>query len=397
MKKSRKGFTIVELVIVIAVIAILAAVLIPTFSGLIRKAKISADTQLCKNMNTSLSAAEAEGKEIGNINDVIDILYDAGYVLANLNPSAEGYWYAWDSETNQMLYLDETFSVSFHVRELKTAEANEKWIVVVSGADDYAQVKAAGCTPSASVVEDAAAFLQAIEAGDNVILSGDLTLTGYDKDNPLTVDYSDVVIDLNGHSMTIGARSAFRIEGENVVIKNGVFNLEEAGYGMTLSGAKNARIENVTMKGSLNATQGTTVTLKDVVIVSTGAYNICAQEGSTVTVESGTFIKDILQSYGNYMIYVRAGYYYYGTVDPGEGFGKEPEDKSNIMPASRVILKNGADQIKFQSACGASLLLSEEGGKDSGWTSGGVAYYCYDFASGILENPHAIAVENTAA
>ena len=375
MKKSRKGFTIVELVIVIAVIAILAAVLIPTFSGLIRKAKISADTQLCKNMNTSLSAAEAEGKEIGNINDVIDILYDAGYVLANLNPSAEGYWY------------------SFHVRELKTAEANEKWIVVVSGADDYAQVKAAGCTPSASVVEDAAAFLQAIEAGDNVILSGDLTLTGYDKDNPLTVDYSDVVIDLNGHSMTIGARSAFRIEGENVVIKNGAFNLEEAGYGMTLSGAKNARIENVTMKGSLNATQGTTVTLKDVVIVSTGAYNICAQEGSTVTVESGTFIKDVVQSYGNYMIYVRAGYYYYGTVYPGEGFGKEPEDKSNIMPASRVILKNGADQIKFQSACGASLLLSEEGGKDSSWDS----YYCYDFASGILENPHAIAVENTAA
>ncbi|MBS1314658.1 MAG: hypothetical protein HP048_04835, partial [Clostridia bacterium] len=98
-----------------------------------------------------------------------------------------------------------------------------------------------------------------------------------------------------------------------------------------------------------------------------------------------------------YMIYVRAGYYYYGTVDPGEGFGKEPEDKSNIMPASRVILKNGADQIKFQSACGDSLLLSEEGGKDSGWTSGGVTYYCYDFASGILENPHAIAVENTAA
>ena len=324
---------------------------------------------------------------------MIDILYDAGYVLANLNPSAEGYWYAWDSETNQMLYLDETFSVSFHVRELKTAEANEKWIVVVSGADDYAQVKAAGCTPSASVVEDAAAFLQAIEAGDNVILSGDLTLTGYDKDNPLTVDYSDVVIDLNGHSMTIGARSAFRIEGENVVIKNGAFNLEEAGYGMTLSGAKNARIENVTMKGSLNATQGTTVTLKDVVIVSTGAYNICAQEGSTVTVESGTFIKDVVQSYGNYMIYVRAGYYYYGTVYPGEGFGKEPEDKSNIMPASRVILKNGADQIKFQSACGASLLLSEEGGKDSSWDS----YYCYDFASGILENPHAIAVENTAA
>ena len=38
MRKSKKGFTIVELVIVIAVIAILAAVLIPTFANLIRQA-----------------------------------------------------------------------------------------------------------------------------------------------------------------------------------------------------------------------------------------------------------------------------------------------------------------------------------------------------------------------
>ena len=43
--KKRRGFTIVELVIVIAVIAVLAAVLIPTFSGLIEKAKNSAATQ----------------------------------------------------------------------------------------------------------------------------------------------------------------------------------------------------------------------------------------------------------------------------------------------------------------------------------------------------------------
>ncbi len=41
MKKRQKGFTIVELVIVIAVIAILAAVLIPTFSTVIKKAKES--------------------------------------------------------------------------------------------------------------------------------------------------------------------------------------------------------------------------------------------------------------------------------------------------------------------------------------------------------------------
>lgn len=44
-KSLRKGFTIVELVIVIAVIAVLASVLIPTFSSIITKAKESAAMQ----------------------------------------------------------------------------------------------------------------------------------------------------------------------------------------------------------------------------------------------------------------------------------------------------------------------------------------------------------------
>ena len=47
--KSRKGFTIVELVIVIAVIAILAGVLIPTFSNVITKANDSAALQRVTN------------------------------------------------------------------------------------------------------------------------------------------------------------------------------------------------------------------------------------------------------------------------------------------------------------------------------------------------------------
>ena len=48
--KNRKGFTITELVIVIAVIAILAAVLIPTFSSIIGKAQASKNLQEARNM-----------------------------------------------------------------------------------------------------------------------------------------------------------------------------------------------------------------------------------------------------------------------------------------------------------------------------------------------------------
>ena len=42
-RNNKKGFTIVELVVVIAVIAILSAVLIPTFSGVIGDAKEKAE------------------------------------------------------------------------------------------------------------------------------------------------------------------------------------------------------------------------------------------------------------------------------------------------------------------------------------------------------------------
>ncbi|MBQ4273497.1 MAG: type II secretion system protein [Clostridia bacterium] len=53
-KMNKKGFTIVELVIVIAVIAILAAVMIPTFGGIIEKANESDALQTAKNTYTNL-------------------------------------------------------------------------------------------------------------------------------------------------------------------------------------------------------------------------------------------------------------------------------------------------------------------------------------------------------
>ncbi len=65
MKKSnkKKGFTIVELVIVIAVIAILAAVLIPTFNNVVTKANKSAALQEARNAYTeALAEAMADGK-----------------------------------------------------------------------------------------------------------------------------------------------------------------------------------------------------------------------------------------------------------------------------------------------------------------------------------------------
>lgn len=69
MKKrnNKKGFTIVELVIVIAVIAILAAVLIPTFSNVVEKANQSAALQNCSNEYKQAKVAIAiNGSDLKN-------------------------------------------------------------------------------------------------------------------------------------------------------------------------------------------------------------------------------------------------------------------------------------------------------------------------------------------
>ena len=133
MKKiNRKGFTIVELVIVIAVIAILSAVLIPTFSSLIRKANISSDTVLCKNLNTALNIAEVENK-IEDFDDVIDAIKEHGYLIANLNAKTNGCFFVWEEETNQILLVDgnDGYKVLFSLKE-GYGDPDESWYFAIS-------------------------------------------------------------------------------------------------------------------------------------------------------------------------------------------------------------------------------------------------------------------------
>ena len=66
IKKFKKAFTITELVIVIAVIAILAAVLIPTFSTVISKANESAAMQECRNEWTEMSVDIIGNETVGD-------------------------------------------------------------------------------------------------------------------------------------------------------------------------------------------------------------------------------------------------------------------------------------------------------------------------------------------
>ena len=70
-RNTKKGFTLVELVIVIAVIAILAGVLIPTFSNVVAKAQESAAIQEAVNAYKEAYAIDmADGKLDGASNGI---------------------------------------------------------------------------------------------------------------------------------------------------------------------------------------------------------------------------------------------------------------------------------------------------------------------------------------
>lgn len=113
MKRNKKGFTIVELVIVIAVIAILAAVLIPTFSSVIDNANKSSALQEGKAALDVVAMMETQKGETMNGS----IWYFVNTDKANA--SKDGYVCAYDASAAEPFSVVKYSTVSSKLTDKK--------------------------------------------------------------------------------------------------------------------------------------------------------------------------------------------------------------------------------------------------------------------------------------
>ncbi len=99
---KKKGFTLVELVVVIAVIAVLSAILIPSIGCIVEQAKETNDTATVRLLNAALVEDEANNGKPELFRDAIKVVAESGYNIEKLTPLSSGE-ILWDSVNNRFL------------------------------------------------------------------------------------------------------------------------------------------------------------------------------------------------------------------------------------------------------------------------------------------------------
>ena len=274
---NKKGFTIVELVIVVAVIAILAAVLIPTFSGIINKAKLTSDQKAVREMNNAIAMESAT-----TLDAAIAALEKHGINAKNLIPVSAGWSFVWDEDAKQ----------------IKLVEGTQENIT-----ESYKEI--------AVVVNTTEAFLDAIDEDMKYIkLEADVTL------DSVIYPSGNVTIDLNGHNVDsssvagrpfeLTSNSSLTINAEGSEFDCGLYGLVNV-----VAGAKNVNVEinggtfkSDTNYGAVIKIRGgavANVTLNNVTMIdahqkyaSKENYLINNEKGTlTLNVNGGTFTGNI--------------------------------------------------------------------------------------------------------
>ena len=193
-RTNKKGFTIVELVIVIAVIAILAAVLIPNISRLVRKAQVSSDLSLVRNLNMALET-ESATMDYPTAYSAFQAVKENGYDIAKIEAKASNNQILYDEVNKCFAYMNGS-KLEYYPNSTKSDKATpayQLWAVYTDSTkaqDSKYSVYWNGAS-GAEITLSKAGF----DAGDTI--GNKITYTGSQS----------VIIRTNGGTLTVDAPS----------------------------------------------------------------------------------------------------------------------------------------------------------------------------------------------
>ena len=236
-KKIKKAFTLVELLVVIAILAILATVSIVGYNSFTKKARVSNDTVLVKQMNDILFANSQTDDKNPTMTKALEDVFDGGYDLTKLTPTTTGYSIVWDSKNDQMVLLDDSSNKApVYPEASKVSEKKDLFIITRNK------------TEFGSTSEFAHYLAESFEGSDIE------TSTGIDtgrNENVKSVKYSnsskqDAIIRTNSGTLTINASNdnvyhyglADKVIIENVAAKS----YHENGYVTSYLEVKNGHV-----------------------------------------------------------------------------------------------------------------------------------------------------------
>ncbi len=264
-KRFKRAFTIVELVIVIAVIAILAAVLIPTFTTLIDKANESADLQAVQQMNTILAANSAD-EDVENISDVIEILAKEDIDIENYKPLSSNRQFYWVKSINRIVYADANYEVVYPENYKDLVREAGQWFSLsgeIKQDDSWKEnieEESGAVVAKISSGEQFASFVKKLSEGDStaktvekISLQEDIDLSGAtykflgDTSNSSVGFSQNLTIDGNNHTL-YGYR-----DDSNAFFGSNEFENKGYGYGLFYSIGKDATVtlKNITLSDAV--------------------------------------------------------------------------------------------------------------------------------------------------
>lgn len=267
-RNMKKAFTITELVIVIAVVAILAAVLIPTFSNVIEKANQSNDTVLVRSLNEELVSIEITEGKPQTMHDALTAIAERGYSVEKLTPRSSGD-ILWEQTSNRFALVDSegTFVLK---DDATTAELGYTYWKITS---DLQKVSTGKYSYYLADEVDESALTAALSVSTGIDVGNNSNISINYANNEASATAQNVIFRTNGGSLAV--------EGSKDTVSHyGTANSVEI-----TAVAGNSYHEYGTILGNISLAQGRVVLedkseVSSVVVTATSLDNVAIEDKS---------------------------------------------------------------------------------------------------------------------